>query len=243
MEANTSTVSKRRTHYKFILKEVYFIRKWTVDAPEGMRKSARELATFPDMKWHTQESIAGVIKRYGFARPSQINRMKLSKKLGKDKKELIVDFLRGQGRFWPNSIVAEHFNQSQEKIKRLRSINKLALVHGEESLKDPVYKKWYEQKEANRISFLKKAFILRPSILLHGLEEKKLRFQVNGYKDRKTRVCRFCKHRWPLTSDFFRQVKRISTKGKKYSVFTRGCCACPVRSKKRNQKLSKKLEG
>ena len=216
----------------FTTLELKFIKERTKDAPAGARLSPRQLVKLPEMKRHPRQSIATVIKEYGWADPFRSNYIKSGKRFSEYTQKKLLEFLAGQGRFWPTSLVAKRFHCRNNKISRFRKRNNLKLFHSEEAMQDPVYRSWYESKKKKRIENQQDVFRQRPALKLQMLEKKIEKFVNKVRGDLKWRACSLCKKNRPAVPDFFQRIKRKSKKtGLPYYRVTSVCSACPTNPK------------
>lgn len=213
---------------KFTGKELSFIRKWTIEAPRGMRMSAKDLSECRELKRHTLYSIAGRIKRHKYADLTKSRRVSKGILKSKVENRKIISFIHGRGRFWPSSIVAEHLQTSYRKVQRIRVREGLPLKH-EEAVVDPVYRKWYLDRERKRVERLKQSFRKVAKGRIKELRKKLEDLKAHGFLDDVPDVsCRKCRRIWPRTTNFFHTVTRISVKGARYIATSRVCRACPA---------------
>ena len=143
----------------------------------------------------------------------------------------ILRFLRKEGRYWPSSVVAKHFGYSQKQINRLRFFYDLQVVHSRRAMKDPVYKRWHNDREKKRIDNLRKTFCERQQVRQNNLD-KKLQEFLRDEKKSMSKICSVCKKELPKTKDFFRGKKRTTLSGKTYIGLSSVCLACPSKRRK-----------
>jgi len=217
----------------FTTSQIALIRQHTKEATKGARQSAAKLVLLPQLCRHTRESIATVIKKYGFADPALSQLHRLVHVLTRKEKQQIVKYLRNEGSFWPTPKVAAYFGCSEGQVKRLRNKHRLQVVHSEKAMSDSVYRLWYEARTANRTASLNSpegAFARR----LRRVKKELLQIRDEiwrGRKEREQKRCRVCGDYFPPTIRFFRNWKRKCANGQKYVLLSFRCQGCPLRAK------------
>lgn len=144
---------------EWTIKEKNFVRKWTIDAPEGQRKSGKQLSLCPELRGRTEGAICTKMKYWGFANPEKSRRIKSGKRMTQHEKRELLKLLKGEGRFWPSSIVASLLNLKVSQVRCFRRKRGLSIgYHKPEYLNDPTYRAWYKKREAKRSQRLVDAF-------------------------------------------------------------------------------------
>jgi hypothetical protein len=226
-------VKRTKPSEDFTTTEVRFIRQHTKEAVNGNRLSATQLALCPEMQRHTKESIATLVKNYGYADSVRSERIKLAYHLSKYEQRQVVKLLKGEGRFWPTANVADHFEFSVAQVRRLRRLNNLQIRHSEEAMQDPVYRQWYKTKTANRTKSINSshgAFAKRSRLTRQKMAQARAADWSNGHENEKKR-CLACGDYWPPTDKYFRTRKLKGTDGVEYIDLTCRCIACRVKAK------------
>lgn len=219
--------SKKRQEF-FTTGELKFIKKHTIDAPKGERLSPKQLAKLPEMRRHTWQSIATRVKKHGWADPTRSKVIKSGKKLTNRQKNKLFELLSGSWRFWPSSVVAQELSLSHQQVTRFRKKKNLVLVHGEETLKDPVYRVWFEERERKRKENQMRFFSNLPTIKRRELV-KRLQEFLKNHSCFKWKLCSKCLLYWPANNKFFWERERKFAKGGTYLALLTVCLACPDR--------------
>lgn len=156
-------------------------------------------------------------------------------RLSAQQKEKLLAFLRGEGKWWPTSVVAQHLKIPYGHVLRFRTKHNLHIKDISRAKRNPVFRKWLEDREANRVQNLKTMFSERPSIRHEELENFLRIFLEKNWRGLKWRLCIRCKKRWPKSKDFFRTTRRKYINGKFYYPLLTVCRACPSKNKNTSQ--------
>lgn len=227
-----SAKPRKKPREDFTTLELKFIKQHTIDASPGVRLSPRRLAKLPEMKRHTIQSIATILKKYHWADPIRSRYIKSGKRIKKSTKIKLLEFLKGPGRFWPTPAVAKRFHCVNRQISRFRKKHNLRLYLSEEAMNDPVYRKWFKLREKKRINNLRTVFMQLPKLKLNKLEQKLNQFVKNIRGDLIWKNCSLCKQNWPCSPDFFQRRKQKSKRdGKICYQMLSWCLACPSNPK------------
>lgn len=208
--------------------QIDFIKKRTIDAQDGHRIGARLLSKCPELLGRTESNISELIRKFGWADKVRSNRIKFASRLSPSKKAEILEFLRGEGRHLPSSMIVKKFRIKKRQLNRLRKANDLVFHRGPEALANPSYRRIYNsQKKARRIAAGQAAEARRNEIEV-SLREKEanLKRQRNlGIVLIKTR-CTNCQKRWPKNNVFFYELHCRTKKGVKFKKLSSVCRVC-----------------
>jgi len=203
--------------------EVRKLKSLTVDAVK--RASTAELkAAFPD---RTIGSIRYAIHEHGYADPVRSAYSSKAVRISEDPEKLreLEALLRGEGRFWPPSVVAERFGVVADTVTEYRKLWVIPNPSRSDSWHDPVYRKWWKANRRNRRKSYAVNMAARRDEMRQALEDLKFDFRDAGLEKRQCGICGAIL--WKSEKFFHRFTNKNG------SYLSGICLACPRKGKRK----------
>ncbi len=207
--------------------EIAVLRRYTVEAG-SFRWGPKRLAGLPALSRHPHKSIVQAIYINGFADPKRSKAVQKGRRLDEDGKAALVEFLNGEGKYWPAPAVAKRFKISETQVLNARREHEPPLKFShEESMHDRVYRRWWKRRQKNRAAKLVANNEKQRAGVRAELEQKERAATAAGTRTKKRRRCKVCGTIWDRSDQYFHVFNSRLKDGSPSTYLSSICLACP----------------